>query len=69
MKKVENVHVFYYLFCFQNIWIRYSVVGFIISTHEQLDEIDSLCYAVPAIQPFLKHKLISFMNQVSWTMH
>ncbi len=42
----------------QNIWLRYSAVGFVIAVAKQLDSVDVECYVLPQIHPFLRQPVI-----------
>ena len=46
----------------QNIWIKYSAIGFLLSAASQLDEVDVQCYILPRLLPFLKYPIIQLTD-------
>ena len=46
----------------QNIWIKYSAIGFLLSAAGQLDEVDVQCYILPRVLPFLKYPIIQMTD-------
>ena len=46
----------------QNIWIKYSAIGFLLSAAGQLDEVDVQCYILPRLLPFLKYPIIQLTD-------
>lgn len=49
---------------FKNIWARYGAVGFITAAAQQMDEVDTLCYIVPEVKPFLRQPIVNLDDQV-----
>lgn len=49
---------------FQNIWARYGAVGFISAAAHEMDEVDTLCYIVPEVKPFLRQPIVNIDDQV-----
>ena len=46
----------------QDIWLKYSAIGFLLSAAGQLDEVAVQCYILPRVLPFLKYPIIQMTD-------
>ena len=48
--------------CLQNIWIRYSAVGFICGIAQEMGDIDTACFLSPRLEGYLQQPVMDLSN-------
>ena len=49
--------------CLQNIWIRYSAVGFVCGIAQEMGGIDTACFLTPRLEAYLRQPVMDLSNQ------
>ena len=48
--------------CLQNIWIRYSAVGFVCGIAQEMGDIDTACFLTPRLEGYLRQPVMDLSN-------